>query len=398
MDRDGSLRNLLQDAHLNLLIGAGTASPYFSVLGNIEETLTEIDLADAPADAKAVAKASVEAVFFDTVIAQNSALLDDPADRPQAGSDLLKHCQDLLRVLHSILQERQSSLLSKQLSIFTPNVDVSLDLAFEGLGFPYSDGFAGKIQPRFDFANFGLLNFRQSPFLDHISEIPTFNLHRLHGSVSWIVPDRTSEHPFEFDRSLRQITSVGEALDAARTSLCPIANRNALDSAALLASSEELVLTDEIAEFSERYGQIAIVNPTKAKFGITVLNDFYYEQIRLFANTLEKPNSVLLVHGFSFRDEHLRRLILRAARTNPTLRVVVFCYCAKARSEYETLMPSTSWPNSNVCYIEGRPPDGGAGTDPLSLDRLVDDHLQPVLVRSEAASSHEDARNGATSA
>jgi len=39
------LRTIVQDSHLNFLIGAGTPSAFFARLGNIEQALT--DLADA---------------------------------------------------------------------------------------------------------------------------------------------------------------------------------------------------------------------------------------------------------------------------------------------------------------------------------------------------------------
>ena len=81
-----------------------------------------------------------------------------------------------------------------------------------------------------------------------------------------------------------------------------------------------------VTAFIEAYEKLGIVNPDKQKFATTVLNETYYELIRRFANELEKENSVLFVHGFSFRDEHLRDVVVRAARSNPTLQVIVFCY------------------------------------------------------------------------
>jgi len=36
--------------------------------------------------------------------------------------------------------------------------------------------------------------------------------------------------------------------------------------------------------------------------------------------------SILFVMGFSFADEHIRKITLRAANANPTLLVVIFAY------------------------------------------------------------------------
>ena len=41
------LRTIVESAHLNFLIGAGTSNPYFAALGNIEDALTELSDVDA---------------------------------------------------------------------------------------------------------------------------------------------------------------------------------------------------------------------------------------------------------------------------------------------------------------------------------------------------------------
>ena len=49
------LRTIVESAHLNFLIGAGTSSPYFAALGNIEDALTEVADSQASEPAKALA-------------------------------------------------------------------------------------------------------------------------------------------------------------------------------------------------------------------------------------------------------------------------------------------------------------------------------------------------------
>jgi hypothetical protein len=55
------LRTIIQDSHLNFLIGAGTPSAFFGLLGNIEEALTDLVDADASEEAKAIVRASIQA-------------------------------------------------------------------------------------------------------------------------------------------------------------------------------------------------------------------------------------------------------------------------------------------------------------------------------------------------
>lgn len=72
-----------------------------------------------------------------------------------------------------------------------------------------------------------------------------------------------------------------------------------------------------------------IVNPTKEKFSDTLLNKNYYELLRIFSNELEKENSLLVVNGFSFRDEHILDLVKRSM-VNPSLKILIFVYQATA--------------------------------------------------------------------
>jgi hypothetical protein len=137
------------------------------------------------------------------------------------------------------------------------------------------------------------------------------------------------------------------------------------------------------ATFADAYQMIQIVNPEKTKFASTVLNKTYYELIRRFANELEKENSVLLVHGFSFRDEHLRDLVLRASATNPTLQVIVFCFDRAACAEIGGLLPDERVKNGNILLVQ--PPEAKKSKErKITLDVLVEDYLKPILDENPA--------------
>lgn len=57
------LRDIVQDAHLNFLIGAGASSEFFGVLGDIENILTGIEASDASIDAKKRARVRVRGIL-----------------------------------------------------------------------------------------------------------------------------------------------------------------------------------------------------------------------------------------------------------------------------------------------------------------------------------------------
>ena len=91
-----------------------------------------------------------------------------------------------------------------------------------------------------------------------------------------------------------------------------------------------------------------IVNPTKEKFSDTLLNKNYYELLRLFSNELEKENSLLVVNGFSFRDEHILDLVKRSM-INPSLKVLIFAFKEGNIADYQKLLGEPK--NSNITYV-----------------------------------------------
>ena len=91
-----------------------------------------------------------------------------------------------------------------------------------------------------------------------------------------------------------------------------------------------------------------IVNPTKEKFSDTLLNKNYYELLRIFSNELEKENSLLVVNGFSFRDEHILDLVKRSM-VNPSLKILIFTYQETAIGDFQKLFGEAK--NNNITYI-----------------------------------------------
>ena len=71
--------------------------------------------------------------------------------------------------------------------------------------------------------------------------------------------------------------------------------------------------------------------------------------MRQYSNNLEKENTLLMVLGFSFADEHIADITRRAANTNPTLHIVVFCYDDNAGEDIRSnLRIPAVCPNNNI--------------------------------------------------
>lgn len=392
------LSTIVESAHLNFLIGAGTSMPFFAPLGNIEEALTELADTHASEPVKSLVRASIQAYFFENVLVPNRFVIE----RGPRAEAVLRSYATFIRTLNRILLRRHSTLLSKQANIFTTNVDMLFEVAMEELGVDFSDGFTGKIRPRFDPGDFNTLRFRAGSRYEHRFEVPVFNLIKIHGSASWRQHDRKSQRTeIYFDHGLTLVREVAAFLEAAKQYLLPVlidsqpkgkgptirATADLVDAAEAHFENLDLRGTaDErsraeaaIAAFSVSYDRLGIVNPDKRKFATTVLNETYYELIRRFANELEKENSVLFVHGFSFRDEHLRDLVLRAARTNPTLQVIVFSYSRDERVDYSALLPESEIKNGNIQVITPGEPREDEPERNINLDVLESDYFAPIV-------------------
>ncbi|WP_402466023.1 hypothetical protein [Isoptericola aurantiacus] len=356
------LRDLVQDAHLSFLFGAGASAPMFRLLGDIENLLTSLDSSDAAEDAKAFARGSIYSGFFRSVVLKNNDLLDrSGTEAPQ----LLERYEAFLQTINRLLLERRSSLLNKQVNLFTTNVDLATEIAAESLQVHLNDGFGGRLRPRFSTSNFGSVVSRRSLQYDNLSEVPAFNLLKLHGSVGWSATGEKASRPeIGLDTHLRQVAAVAEELDKVDALLTEVAAETTLET--LLEGPVSSDAAALLSPFLDAYSELAIVNPTKAKFQQTVLNQNYYDVLRLFSNELEKENSALFVIGFSCRDEHIRELIIRAARTNPTLQIVIFAYSPHAATEIEQAFDGYPITNSNIWLIA--PPADAEGEEPLRYD------------------------------
>jgi len=319
------LKNIVQDCNINFLFGSGMSASYLSVLGSIEILLTAANNIENE-DEKKIVKASLYKLYFDGVIKKNINILNDDS----ATYSLMNSYKNFFEIFNRIILERRNTLLSKQINIFTTNIDICLEKALEDKGFEYNDGFSGNFNPKFDLSNYKKSLFKRSLHFENVSEIPMFNIYKIHGSLTWeVMGDK-----IVFSKDLKQIKNI-DGVTVTPGTMIDIDDDddiNALETKANAITGN----TTEIENFMTEYEKLAIVNPTKDKFRETILNQTYYELLRIYANELEKENTVLFVMGFSFADEHIREMTLRAANSNPTLQIFIFAYDDDAKIDLET--------------------------------------------------------------
>lgn len=315
------VKDIIQDCNINFLFGSGMSAKYLNTLGSIETLLTDVEYIEDEKQ-RNIIRSSLYKKYFDGVIEKNLKILDDDTDT----IDLINNYKNFFEIFNKILLERKSTLLSKQINIFTTNIDICLEKALEDKAFEYNDGFVGSFKPKFDLSNFKKTLFKSSLHFENISELPVFNIYKIHGSLTW----KTVDTNICFSHSLKLIRNISDVTISDDT-LVDVESNDTIDSLETKASSITYNST-EIRRFKRVYEKLCIVNPTKDKFRETILNQTYYELLRIYSNELEKDNSILFVLGFSFADEHIRDLTLRVANSNPTLIIYIIAY---DKSSYE---------------------------------------------------------------
>ena len=334
------LKDTVQDCNVNFLIGSGMSAPYFPTLGNIEYLLTAIDAKEGvEKDKKKIIKASIYKKYFDDVISRNIEALEDNKDATES----LNKYKIFLKTLNSIMLNRKSTILSKQINIFTTNIDICLEKALEAACLEFNDGFSGRFRPLFDLSNFKKSYLKKSLHYDNTSELPVFNLMKVHGSLTW--EKESGSENILFSSNLETVREVKEK-KILESNIIEINDESKMDN--LINAVEGKALHKSVDQFLGKYEKLAIVNPTKEKFKDTVLNQTYYELLRIFSNELEKENTILFVMGFSFADEHIRKVTVRAANSNPTLTIYILSYTADAKIEIEKELEKSKPNNSNI--------------------------------------------------
>lgn len=345
------LKRYFETANINFLIGSGLSCPYLKALGKIETWLSEVDSVEERA--KKCVKASIYSKFFTDVIEPN---LPEKKEGEEYHS-VLDNYKKFVSTIHKLIVLRNSPYgLTKQINIFTTNIDDFFETAFEESGVEWNAGFSGLLHPEFNENNFGKTYNVSSRIFSRKSELPLFNLFKIHGSVNWMAESKRSRKVL-LDAALSVVKNVVHARSLIEPHvLCCI---DAEDDISRIEEKATSIL-DEYEEdttcydsFLEAYEKLVIINPSKKKFSETVLDSRFYELMRLYSNSLEKTNSVLFVHGFSFADEHLAQMTMRAADSNPTLQIFVFAY---KEDEIQTIknnlhLENTTAKNNNVEII-----------------------------------------------
>lgn len=152
----------------------------------------------------------------------------------------------------------------KPVQVFTTNYDLLIEQAFEDLGVPYFDGFVGSRQSFFDLR----------AVEDNLIPKHWTRLWKIHGSINWF--QKENKQVFRSSR----IEETG---------------------------ASHLIYPSHLKyEESRKMPYLALIDQ---------LNSF-----------LRQPNSLLIISGYSFNDQHLNDTIVSAIKSNPNTMVISLMY------------------------------------------------------------------------
>lgn len=106
------------------------------------------------------------------------------------------------------MHNRCGNLRSKQLNIFSTNIDAFVERAAEVSNVEFNDGFIGSIEPVFNESNFPKSVIKSSLHFQNSTELPVFNLLKMHGSINWQIQGDIIHNDF----SLNLIQQINDAV------------------------------------------------------------------------------------------------------------------------------------------------------------------------------------------
>lgn len=297
-----------------------------------------------------IVEASILKLYFETVMLPNYNPSGDDYDVT------ISEYRRFLSLWNGLINKRSGRLVGKQVNLFTTNIDMMLERAALGHGIELNDGFQGSIEQVYDAGNFQKTVSKTSLHFQNVSDIPMFNLIKIHGAINW----RNERNIIKNDIGLPTVKAVEKALEGIGTAnfvntfktVAGKVQEKTLDEMISEAKGLRGVTKDTFKPFRDEYRKMVMVNPTKRKFKESVVDHHFYELMRQYSNNLEKENTLLVVMGFSFADEHIADITLRAANTNPTLHILVFAYDDSAGNSIKSNLKALGvFPNNNIDIV-----------------------------------------------
>lgn len=327
---------VISGKRLNFFIGAGTSSSVIPTLSILDNALNFVELLESGSLQENNLNKLIIYYYCHWV---NSGRFDEIVNQKNYKSTLNEYVAFLTALVDFLSTEPTNK--PRRINIFTTNFDPMFELAFDeilkhsGLDCYFCDGGVGFVNRHFSIKNF-YLNISHSGYFDRFKrEIPTINLLKLHGSVTW----KDSEGLIEFNPtdSLHVMTTIDDVIN-----LFGVENINSISEMLrknIYKTNDKSILIQKINHELDQLAinekalndglnlikKLPIINPMDWKFRQTVFEQNYFQLIRALSYELESPDSVLISIGSSFSDTHINEIIKRSMN-NPKLLPIFICY------------------------------------------------------------------------
>lgn len=258
------LRYFAMTKSLNFLIGSGTSVPAIPLMSFFKSK----DISDEEANN----------LLSDKVKEVSKKVIEDISNANDEGNikAVLKRYSEFIKVILQLLYHANSRQVTKNINIFTTNYDLFIEKSLDELmkyeSFVFNDGSNGYFNRILDSANYNKSVAYRGLNDSYLNELPTLSLIKPHGSMNW---EREQE--------------------------------------------DNILIRQSIVE------NPVVVKPTGLEGQETFLNNHFHDMLRVFQLELDKPQSILIVIGFSFQDKHIAKMLNRSLK-NPELNVFIFCY------------------------------------------------------------------------
>ena len=352
MDRT-EFDKLIRGKNINFLMGSGASAPLYPTLSlgencpSFEDVVSHKNLSDT-------ARIFMYLYYFEKIVSP-IALRKDIFDMIYGGDQVVVNYEKLAGTLYAFLYSERNER-PKRINIFSTNYDLLLERAFDDflVKHPlvyFNDGARGVFRRYISNQNF-YLNVTHSGYNDNYRrEVPTINLFKMHGSVSWKV-EENSILVINDNQDIAFIRKTVDELDISLEKVEKVVAQSmnpVIDDFVAILNEEVSILNldkNKLKEFFSLYERIPIINPDKNKFSSTVLEQHYYQMIRSFSYELERKQSGLIVFGFSFADEHITD-IFRRSLLNPELLVIIISYSLEEQEKHKNLFKG----HENIVYL-----------------------------------------------
>jgi len=309
------------------------------LLDTIEIALKEWTRANRPLKVKQLLKAKSDLLRSIVMGAMLEHVLWDSQDEDKRAELLSTH----INLLQKIISARQPGQAAPW--FFTTNYDLAIEWAAESIGLHVINGFSGLhnriFSPQiFDLGFHNLLTKGEARFGAYHA-----NLVKLHGSLSW-----------QLSNYLDEYTEIP-------------------------ANAAKIYIKKFLDDNGSNFG-CPIIFPAAAKY-IQTVGFVLSELVRRFVDFLFRPQTCIFITGYSFSDEHLDQLFIRALQ-NPTLQAVIFMPEATISQNGELDLSNCSKTMKKIQRLQSPQVTIIGGGASAYFDKFVDLLPDPVIYDNHA--------------